>query len=243
MKPAKKTDGNGDEKMKAVILAAGKGVRMKPLTDDKPKALVELRGKPLVEYALDACKNAGIEKVALVVGYLGEQVKKKYGSDFNGMPLTYITQHEQLGTAHAIGLCRHFARDDFLAINCDVVFGKGLLEELMKVEGFDAVVVARKDKEPWKFGCLKSEGKKLVEIVEKPACGREPSKLVNAGVYRFGHKIFGAIDETRKSARGEYEITDAINLLAGKGRAGFMEYGGKIEDIGELADLSKKNNP
>ena len=101
-------------------------------------------------------------------------------------------------------------------------------------------MLARKSKEPWKYGCLKVKGEKLEEIVEKPEKGKEPSSLVNAGVYRFSKEIFEAIEKIEKSNRGELELTDAINLLAGKENSCFMKAEEEVKDIGCLKDLEKK---
>ena len=241
--------------MKAVVLAAGKGVRLRPLTDKTPKALVEIAGKPLVEWVLESLKQAGVEETLIVVGHLGEKVKERFGQDFNGMALGYTEQKELDGNARAIALAKSFAGNSgFICAYCDVIVESSIFKELAEKsakkeksvfleaveesqEGFDAVVVGREVRDPWRFGVLKIEGERVLEVVEKPAIGEEPSNVINAGIYWFSPKIFSAIDKTEKSERGEFEITDSINILAKEGKVGLVRYKGKCIDIGTVEDL------
>ncbi|MAG21874.1 MAG: hypothetical protein CL943_01030 [Candidatus Diapherotrites archaeon] len=243
--------------MKAVVLAAGRGIRLRPLTKDKPKALVELNGKPFLEWVLDALGSAGIKSTALVVGYLGEKIKERLGNNYNGMQLQYLQQETQLGTAKAIGLAKDFVgADSFICTYTDVIADQRIFKELVsefavdkgnvfdeaveKVDRkFDAVIVGRNVRDPWRFGALKISDNKVLDIVEKPMIGQEPSKIINAGIYWFSPKIFEAIEATKKSDRGEFEITDSIKIMAVKGRVGFKLYDGKCIDISSKEDLEE----
>jgi len=227
--------------LKCVVLAGGKGTRMLPLTENNPKALVELNGKALLGQVLEGFAEAGFEEAGIVVGGSGEQIVEKFGEEFNGMKLKYLEQKEPLGTADAVRIAGNFVgSEDFVAGNADVIVGAGDLKKLAEVQGFDAVVLAHESRAPWKYGCLKTEEETLLEIVEKPEKGKEPSSLVNAGCYKFSQKIFEEIEKIEKSKRGELEITDAVNAFAEEGKAGFVKAVGKVRDIGSLEDLEKE---
>lgn len=222
--------------MKALVLAAGKGTRLKPLTDNLPKAMVLLHGKPLLEHALVSLKKAGIKRVVVVVGYLKQKIIDYFGSNFEGVQIEYVEQKEQLGTAHAVLQAKRKMDGNFLVASADVIAAPILWKKLAAKKGFDAVVALRKEKNPKKFGVAAVRGKLLEAITEKPL-HKTKSNLVNAGAYFFSQKIFAAIAKTKKSAHGEFELTDAINFLAQKKKAGFIKFGGKILDIGSLSDL------
>lgn len=241
--------------MKAVVLAAGKGVRMRPLTNRKPKALVKLAGKTLIEHVLETLAGAGITEVLIITGHLSEKVEKKLGQEFAGMKLQYVKQAEQSGTANAIGLAKDFiGQEGFVCTYCDVVSESAVFKELFEaakgkeksvfmesVEGAEepvkAIVVGREVKDPWRFGAMKIEGGRLVEIVEKPAIGTEPSNVINAGIYWFSPKIFDIIEGTERSERNEFEITDSLNQLAKENKVLVIKYGGRCLDIGTVEDL------
>lgn len=243
--------------MKAVVLAAGRGIRLRPLTEKKPKAMVELLGKPMLEWVLESLKKAGIDEVAIIVGYLGEVIEKKFGKNFRGIPLVYLHQKEQLGTANAISFAREFAGNEgFICTYSDVIAESSIFGEIVEKFGekrkdmfaesaenlqkkFDAVIVGREVRDPWRFGVLKIEGEKVIEIVEKPAIGEEPSNIINAGIYWFSPKIFDEIAKTGKSIRGEYEITDSLREIAKAGRLGLIKYDGRCIDISSIEDLKE----
>lgn len=227
--------------MQAVVLAAGKGIRLRPLTEKMPKAMVELNGKPMIERVLGNLSKAGFLEAHIIVGYMKEAIEKKIGEKFAGMTINYFVQEKQLGTAHALSLVEEFVDEKFLAINGDVLVEPELLKELIeagKKGPDDAVIVCRDVEDPWDFGCLKLEKNKVVDIVEKPPPGQEPSKTVNIGVYVFDKKIFEAIREIDLSERNEFELVDAIKKLIADGKtvtakkyAGFYAHIGNEKDI------------
>ncbi len=241
--------------MKAVILAAGKGVRMRPLTESRPKALVELAGKPLIGHVMEAIAGAGVKEVLVITGHLGEMLEKKLGQEFGGMKLQYVRQAEQSGTASAIGLAKEFAGNEgFVCAYCDVIAESSVFRELFEKAGGEeksvfmesvekerdslgAIVVGREVKDPWRFGVMKIEEGRLVEIVEKPTIGEQPSNVINAGIYWFSPRIFDAIERTGKSERNEFEITDSLNELAKKNKVLVIKYKGRCLDIGTVENL------
>jgi len=233
--------------VKALILAAGLGKRMRPLTNEMPKAMALLKGKPLLEHVLAALKNSGIEEAVIVVGHLKEKIIEKFGNEFEGTKLKYVEQKEMNGTAKAIGLGKEFfgkLDEDFIVLSADVIVPEKCLKELIEKNGFDVVILAREEEHPEKFGVLEIDKKKnlVFGLEEKPATPK--SNLVNAGVYKFSAKIFDVIEKTGKNAlRNEFEITDSIKILLKERRkVGFVLCKEKILDIGSLEELENANN-
>jgi len=226
--------------MKAVILAAGKGLRFKPLTNEIPKGLVEVNKKSILQRELEALEKAGIRDVGLVVGYKKEKIIEKFGKNFGNVKLQYLPQEHQFGTANAVYQAKNFVgKEEFISINGDLLFEPELILDLISCSGFDAVLVGRKEKEPWHFGVLKLKGELVKDIIEKPEKGKEPSDLVNCGIYRFNSNIFPAIEKTRVSKRKEFEITDSIKFLIKEERVRWIPAKGKLFDLRAIEDLKK----
>ncbi len=229
--------------MKAVVLAGGQGVRLRPLTDDVPKTMIQIGSKPFLQRILENLQKAGITEVLLIVGYKREAIEDFFKEEFNGMKLTYFVQQKSLGTAHAVSLVEGFVNENFLVLNADVLVEGGIFLELLQVDEFDpfdALIVSREVRDPWRYGCLLVEGKQVRDIIEKPSPGQEPSKLVNAGVYRFNTHIFEAIKKTELSSRQEFELIDSIKILIKEGKKiGFRKCTGLCLDIGNKDGLHK----
>ncbi|MFD1600102.1 UTP--glucose-1-phosphate uridylyltransferase AglF [Halobellus rarus] len=207
--------------MQAVVLAAGKGTRLRPLTDDKPKVLVEVDGKPLVEDVFDNLLECGATEFVVVVGYKKEQIIDRYGDAYEGVPITYAHQREQLGLAHAILQAEPHVDDDFMLMLGDNIF-RGNLEDVVnrqREERADAAFLV--EEVPYenasRYGVLDTnEYGEIIEVVEKP--DDPPSNLVMTGFYTFTPAIFHACHLVQPSDRGEYELPDAIDLLIQSGR-------------------------
>lgn len=226
--------------MNGVILAAGKGLRMRPLTDEIPKAMIEIKGKSLLERSMENLKKAGVRKVGIVVGYKKEKIMNHFGNFFKGTKIEYFIQKKQLGTANAVYQAKDFVKGrDFIQVNGDVYFEPHIIDDLERVNGFDAVLVGRKVHDPWNFGVLKVEANKVKGIIEKPPKGESSSRIVNAGIYKFSSKIFEAIEKTPLSPRKEYEITDSIKLLIGKGRVSWIPLSAGYFDVSSLEQLKE----
>jgi len=172
----------------------------------------------------------------IIIGFMGEKVRKRFGKRFGKMRLQYVEQRIQMGTAHAVLQAEGKVKGRFLVGSSDVIVQPSLWRKLWETRGFDAVVALRNEAHPERFGVAIVAGKKLMQVIEKPE--REiGSSLVSAGSYAFSQRIFSALKKTKVSTRGEFEITDSINMLASKGRAGFVVYKGKCLDIGTLEEL------
>jgi len=197
--------------VKAAILAAGEGTRMHPLTVTRPKVMLPVANRPMLEQIIVSARDAGITEFVCVVGYMGDLVRAYFGDGSRlGVRIDYVEQKEQLGTAHAIGTVRELVGDRFLLLNGDAIVGSSDLRSIISRRE-DVVMAVKEIENPVGYGVLKTADDRVVEIIEKPE--RAVSNLVNAGIYLFSGAIFDAIDETKKSVRGEYEITDSIQLL------------------------------
>ncbi|MEM7813827.1 MAG: glucose-1-phosphate thymidylyltransferase [Candidatus Aenigmatarchaeota archaeon] len=205
--------------MKAIILAAGAGKRLRPLTHTGPKHLIQIAGKPIIVHAIEKLKGLGISEIGIVVGYMSESIKAYLGdgSAF-GIKTVYIQQDQQLGIAHAIQTARWYVGDeDFL-----VYLGDNIIKDDLKsfVRGFErerpdaSILLSRVDK-PERFGVAVVDNGRIVKLVEKPK--QFVSDLALVGIYLFRPFIFDAIRNIKPSWRGELEITDAIQKLLDDG--------------------------
>ncbi|MEL7670008.1 bifunctional sugar-1-phosphate nucleotidylyltransferase/acetyltransferase [Methanobacterium sp.] len=202
--------------MKGVLLTAGEGTRMRPLTLTRPKTMLQVGGKPILQYNLEALRDAGIKDIIMVVGYKKEAIEDYFedGSSF-GVNIDYITQEKRLGTAHAINSACDMINDEFIVLNGDIIVDPELIVDLIaKYESEEAssILMLTEVEDPSSFGVVEIENDIIKNIIEKPAPGEAPSNLINAGIYLFDKTIFDAIDRTEKSERGEYEITDSLKI-------------------------------
>ncbi|MHA1341504.1 MAG: bifunctional sugar-1-phosphate nucleotidylyltransferase/acetyltransferase [Promethearchaeota archaeon] len=224
---------------KAVILAAGKGLRLLPITETMPKHLIPLAGKPLLKYIIEGLKNVEISKILIIVGYLKDQIKNYFGTGANfGVTISYKEQNKFLGTAHATKLAKDFVgNSNFFLIYGDLFFDPEIIslaknafenthahqsnsKELINSNKNDAVkalICLKQVNDPEKFGIIQLDNEGYLQnIIEKPK-NRKYGNLANAGIYVFSPEIFDCINETTKSVRGEYELTDSISILKNKG--------------------------
>ncbi len=222
--------------MQAVVLAAGKGTRLKPLTNNKPKALVELDGTPLLEHVLKSLEKSGVKETVVVIGERGEQIEQYFGKKLGKMKLAYAKQKIQLGTAHALLQAKSKIKGDFLMGHCDVIAPPALWKKLGKIKKFEAVMTLRREEEPEKFGVVLTQEDLVAEIVEKPSAPK--TDLVNAGCYKFSKSIFSELEKTKiNPQRNEFELTDTLRSLAARKKVGFVLANEKIFDISTIQDL------
>jgi glucose-1-phosphate thymidylyltransferase len=207
--------------MKAVVLAAGKGTRLEPLTDDTPKALVEVADRPLIEHVFDSLVELGIDDFVVVVGHLKEQIIERFDDEYRDIPITYTHQREQLGLAHALLQAEPYIDDEFVLMLGDNVFRANLGDVLnrQREDRADAAFLVEEvpSDEASRYGvCRTNEFGEIVELIEKP--DNPPSNLVMTGFYTFTPAIFHACHLVEPSDRGEYELPDAVDLLIQSGR-------------------------
>jgi UDP-N-acetylglucosamine diphosphorylase / glucose-1-phosphate thymidylyltransferase / UDP-N-acetylgalactosamine diphosphorylase / glucosamine-1-phosphate N-acetyltransferase / galactosamine-1-phosphate N-acetyltransferase len=224
---------------KAIVLAAGRGTRMGPLTEDIPKPMLPVAGKPLLEHILGGLAEAGITSVLLVVGYRRDLIEKHFASW--PVRIEYRVQEKLEGTARAVALGRDFAAGE----PCLVTFGdivcrpgdyRGMVDAFRP--GVAAVVGARWVDDPWQGAAVYADGGEVTRIVEKPARGTSTTNWNSAGLYVFAPEIFDYLDRVGVSSRGEYELTSAVEaLIADRKRLVLYGVKGDWRDVGRPEDL------
>jgi len=192
--------------MQAVILAAGKSTRAHPLTLNRPKPLLKIAGKPILQYNLEQLEGL-VDEVIIVVGYLKEMVEGCFGNRFNGLKIVYVDQDEQLGTGHAILQAKELIKDKFVVLNGDDLYSREDIEACLKHR---YCVLAQEVENPVHFGIVVVENGFVKDVVEKPK--EFVSNLAATGLYVFDKKVFDI--ELKKTARNEYERNDFIPELA-----------------------------
>ncbi len=193
--------------MKAVILAAGKGTRLMPLTKYEPKPLVHVGKKRLIEHVVDSLPSA-VKELVIVIGHMGEMIEHFCGPTFKGRPVTYVVQETQNGTARALELCREHLEGRFLLMFADDIHGAADIEEAVT---FERSMLAMHSDTPERFGVVmrRNDGT-LAEIIEKPQNPR--SNLVSTGVMVLDEAIFDYPPE--QPIEKEYFLTEVINRYA-----------------------------
>lgn len=228
--------------MKGYVLAAGEGLRMRPLTSNIPKPLLPVAGRPFLEHNIEALKESGIKDIILLVGWRANRIREHFGDGKEfGVKIEYVEQEERLGTAHAIGMIKDLVDAPFLCLYGDVVLTKesvaGLVEHYKKVKGNVMALTTVED--PRRYGMIITEAGVVKDIIEKP---EEPeTNTVNAGAYVLGPQIFEAIAETKKSPRGEFEITDSFKILMKKTHIYTHVLKGEWIDVARPWDLIEAN--
>lgn len=230
--------------MKSIILCAGKGTRLRPLTHTSAKHLIPIANKPVLFYAIEAIRDCGIKDIGIIVGETGEDIKSELreGSKW-GVNISYIEQKEALGLAHAVSVAKDFLGEDkFLMYLGDNLLKNGVESYANKfIRGnYNAFVLLTEVDNPRQFGVAELEGGRVVRVVEKP---KEPvSNLALIGVYFFDKNVHQAIKSINPSARGELEITDAIQWMINKGyKVGAEIIKGWWKDTGRPDDILEAN--
>lgn len=206
--------------MKAVILAAGKGERLQPLTDYKPKAMLPICNKPLIDYQIEMLRKHGIDEIAVVVGYLEKTIRDHLRND-----VKFYRDEKIKGTALAVYAARSFIDDEFILLYGDIFFD-GSIDEIIKTPNSMAVVHVD---DVSRYGEVIFQDGKLVSIREKSGSG---SGFVNAGIYHFDPSILDFIEKTGESERGEFELTDSIMMLNQSKEVRVVPLNGYWNDIG-----------
>lgn len=229
--------------MNAVVLAAGMGTRLRPLTDDKPKGMVEVDGKPILTHCFEQLAKLGAEELLVVVGYKKEAIISHYGDGFNGIPITYAHQREQKGLAHALLTVEKYITADFMLMLGDNVFRANLADvvECQRENHTDAAFLVEEVplEKAGRYGvCDTNDDGEVAQVLEKPE--DPPTNLVLTGFHTFSPSIFHACHLVQPSARGEYELSEAVDLLLHSGRTiDAVEMDGWRIDVGYPEDRDK----
>src|SRR3984893_5948750 len=221
---------------KAVLLAAGRGTRMRELTADLPKPMVKVRNKPVLLHIIEGLQSAGIKDFLIVIGYRGDVVQDYFGDGTCfGLQIKYATQVVQDGTGRVVDLARDFVCEGpFLLSYGDILIDPVNYRQLADLpDDVAAIVTVKKNEDVSKGGAVfVNERFELIDLREKPKPGEPTSPWYNAGIYAFRPNIFEFSARLQPSPRGEYELTDAIRELAQSGKKVKA-----LELIGEWADV------
>jgi UDP-N-acetylglucosamine diphosphorylase / glucose-1-phosphate thymidylyltransferase / UDP-N-acetylgalactosamine diphosphorylase / glucosamine-1-phosphate N-acetyltransferase / galactosamine-1-phosphate N-acetyltransferase len=231
---------------KAVILAAGRGTRMREMTAELPKPMLEVRGQPVLQYIVEGLRDAGVQKFLIIVGYRADAVRNFFGngSRFN-IDIEYSTQVTQDGTGRVVDLAREFVDNSpFVLAYGDILIDPANYNRIVCLtEDVEAIVSVTRGEDVSKGGAVfVNERMELVDLREKPKPGEATSPWYNAGLYTFRPSIFDFTAKLRPSRRGEYELTDAIRDLAQSGRkVQALELTGDWADVRDPETLTRLN--
>jgi len=231
---------------KGVLLAAGRGTRMRDLTEALPKPMLEVRGKPVLQHIVEGVRDNGLTSLLVVVGWRAEVVKKFFGDGSKlGVTIQYETQTVQDGTGRVVALAENFAgADPFLLSYGDILIAPENYRRIRDaLDDAEAVISVKRSDDVSQGGAVFVNGKfELTDLREKPKPGEPTSPWYNAGVYAFRSSIFDHIAKLQPSPRGEYELTDAIRNLALSGRkVQAIEIAGDWADVRDPEILAQLN--
>jgi bifunctional UDP-N-acetylglucosamine pyrophosphorylase/glucosamine-1-phosphate N-acetyltransferase len=224
--------------MQCVILAAGKGTRLRPLTEHTPKPLVQVAGKALLDHIVEALPSA-VEEIILVTGYLEEQIKDYCGEEFHGKKVQYVHQAEQKGTGHALWLCKDLIKGRFLFMFADDLHGP---DDIARAASYTRSMLTLTTNTPERFGIVvRHPDGTLAEMIEKPE--HPPSNLASTGVMVLDQHIFEFDLKVEKN--GEFYLTDVIAEYAEQYPIAVVEQQlwipvGYPEDIAKAEEIIEK---
>ncbi|MGI8821315.1 MAG: sugar phosphate nucleotidyltransferase [Chthoniobacterales bacterium] len=230
----------------AVLLAAGRGTRMRELTNDLPKPMLVVQGRPILQHIVEGMRRAGVRKLLIIVGWRAEIVRSFFGDgrafDVN---IEYATQVEQDGTGRVVELAREFCgADPFLLSYGDILIdAPNYLRLAFPADGVEAIISVKRGEDVSKGGAVfVDKDFNLTDLREKPRPGEPTSPWYNAGVYTFRPSIFDFTARLQRSPRGEFELTDAIRDLAQSGRrVQALELSGSWADVRDPEVLAHLN--
>jgi dTDP-glucose pyrophosphorylase len=231
---------------KAVVLAAGRGTRMRELTAEVPKPMIEVRGKPVLQHIIEGLRDAGIRQFLVVVGYRADAVRNFFGDGSRrNIAIQYATQTVQDGTGRVLDLARDFVGDfPFILSYGDILVDPVNCKRVADLpDNVEAVITVTRGEDVSKGGAVfLNDRMELVDLREKSQPGEATSPWYNAGLYAFRPSIFEFTAKLKRSPRGEYELTDAIRDLAQSGKkVRVLELTGQWADVRDPEILARLN--
>jgi dTDP-glucose pyrophosphorylase len=226
---------------KAVLLAAGRGTRMRELTNELPKPMIIVRGQPVLRHIVDGLRAAGVKRFLVIVGYRADVVRDYFGDE-----VEYTTQETQDGTGRVVDLARDFAGESpFVLSYGDILVEPANYKKIVDLaDDVAAIISVQRDEDVSKGGAVfLNDQMELVDLREKPKPGEPTSPWYNAGLYAFRPSIFEFTARLKPSPRGEYELTDAIRELAQSGKkVKALELSGEWADVRDPEILARLNS-
>ncbi|MFC6940268.1 sugar phosphate nucleotidyltransferase [Salinirubellus sp. GCM10025818] len=190
-----------------VVLAAGEGTRLRPMTHNRPKPMLPAANRPILEHVLDALVDAGVSELVLVVGYKRDRVQDHVGPTYRGLPVEYVGQGKQLGSGHALLQAREAASGSMLVVNGDRIIDRGMTTSVVEAFDGETTIGVVREHNPGRYGSVEVEGDRVVGLIENPD---EPTfGFVNAGIYAFTAGVFDRLEATPRTD-GELPITDTV---------------------------------
>ncbi len=231
---------------RAVLLAAGRGTRMRDLTNDLPKPMIAVRGKPILQHIIEGLRGAGVNQFLIIVGWRAEVVRETFRDGAGlGVEIGYATQVEQDGTGKVVELARDFVGSDpFVLSYGDILVEPGNYSRLTTLDdGTEAIVTVKRSEDVSQGGAVfVNERFELIDLREKPQPGEPTSPWYNAGIYAFRPGIFDFTARLERSPRGEFELTDAVRALAQSGKkVQALELSGDWADVRDPEILAQLN--
>jgi len=231
---------------KAVVLAAGRGTRMRELTAEVPKPMIEVRGKPVLQHIVEGLRDAGMPELLIVVGYHADAVRNFFGDGSrHTVAIQYVTQTVQDGTGRVVDLSHDFVDDSpFVLSYGDILVDPVNYKRVADLpDNVEAIVTVTRGEDVSKGGAVfLNDRMELLDLREKSEPGEATSPWYNAGLYAFRPSIFEFTAKLKRSPRGEFELTDAIRELAKSGkRVKALELTGDWADVRDPEILAKLN--
>jgi UDP-N-acetylglucosamine diphosphorylase/glucosamine-1-phosphate N-acetyltransferase len=198
--------------IKAVVLAAGEGKRLRPFTETMPKVMLPVANKPLLEYVFDATSKSGIDEIIVVVGYKKEVIMEHF-KDYKKAKITYVVQDRQLGTAHALLQAKKYIKDRFIVLAGDNIIDPESITKLMKDQSEYSLLI-KEHPHPSKYGVVFVENRNIRRIVEKPK--EDVGRYISTGIYKLPRSVFTEIE--RCHSEGIHALSSVIQVLVDKGK-------------------------
>ncbi len=219
---------------------------MRELTDDLPKPMIDVHGKPVLQHIVEGLRDSGVRRFMIIVGYHAEAVRNFFGNgQRHNVDIDYVTQTVQDGTGRVVNLARSFVGDaPFILSYGDILVSPVNYKRVVDLPNdLEAIITVTRGEDVSKGGAVfVNEQMDLVDLREKPKPGEPTSPWYNAGLYAFRSSIFEFIEKLKPSLRGEYELTDAIRDLAHSGRkVKALELTGEWADVRDPEVLAKLN--
>jgi dTDP-glucose pyrophosphorylase len=232
---------------KAVLLAAGRGTRMRELTADLPKPMIEVCGKPVLQHIIEGLHDSGVRDLLIIVGYRADAVRNFFGDGSRyGIQVQYATQAVQDGTGRVVDLARNFVgQQPFILAYGDILIDRANYQRLVDLpDDVEAIISVIRGEDVSKGGAVfLNEQMELVDLREKSLPGGPTSQWYNAGIYAFRPSMFEFTAKLQPSPRGEYELTDAVRELALSGKkVRALELTGEWADVRDPEILAKLNS-